>query len=142
MPGYTGGMAREHLQPEGVFESGAFGFSQVVTTGPGKLVFVSGQVGWDADMKLVGGTDLRGQAEQALANLGRCLAAAGAAPADVTMMRVYVVGYRPEHGAVLGPLIRDFHAGGRPPASTWIGVAALASPELLVEIEAVAVVGG
>ena len=43
----------EHIQPEGLFPSARFGFTHVVTSPPGKLVFVSGQVAWDRDLSLV-----------------------------------------------------------------------------------------
>ncbi len=131
---------RQHLQPEELFQSARMGFSQVVTTQPGKLVFVSGQVAWDKDRKLVGEGDLGAQAEKALENLGHALTAAGASPADVTMMRVYIVDYSPEQGAVVGSLIGRFFGAGPPAASTWVGVKALAAPQFLIEIEAIAVV--
>ena len=67
---------------------------------------------------------------------------AGAKPADVTMLRTFVVDYRPEHAGLLAPHIRSFLGEGEPPASTLIGVQALAAPGLLVEIDAIAVVGG
>lgn len=130
---------KQYIQPSDTFDASRFGFTQVVTTPPGKLVFVSGQVGLDRDLKLVGRDDVGAQAEQALANLRASLAAAGATPADVTMMRTYVVDYRPELSAAIDPHFARFHAG-RPPASTRVGVQALAAPGLLIEIEAVAVV--
>ena len=131
---------KQHLQPDGVFDSARFGFSQVVTSEPGTLVFVSGQVAWDRDRKLVGASDLGAQTEQALANLRQALAAAGATPADVTMLRVYVVNYEPSHGALLGPFLGAFFGGEPPAASTWVGVTSLAAPDFLIEIEALAVV--
>jgi enamine deaminase RidA (YjgF/YER057c/UK114 family) len=131
---------KQHLAPPELFPSERFGFTQVVTSPPGKLVFVSGQVAWDAELKLVGGADLAEQAGQALANLGVALTAAGASPADVTMLRTYIVDYKPEYAAMLAPHFERFLAGARPPASTWVGVQALAAPGLLIEIEAVAVV--
>ena len=133
-------MPKEHLEPPELFRSDRFGFTQVVTSPPGKLVFVSGQVAWDVELKVVGGADLARQAEQALANLGHALAAAGASPADITMLRTYIVDYQPEYAGLLAPHFGRFLAGASPPASTWIGVQSLAAAELLIEIEAVAVV--
>ena len=52
----------------------------------------------------------------------------------------YVVNYRPELRAVIGKARAPFFTGGAPPASTLVGVTALALPEWLVEIEAVAIV--
>ena len=130
---------KQYIQPSDTFESKRFGFTQVVSSPPGRLVFVSGQVALDRDLKLVGEGDVAAQAEQALENLGRSLRAADASPADVTMMRTYIVDYRVEMAAALAPHFERFY-GGRPPASTRVGVQALAAPGLLIEIEAVAVV--
>jgi enamine deaminase RidA (YjgF/YER057c/UK114 family) len=130
---------KQHLEPPELFRSERFGFTQVVTSPPGKLVFVSGQVAWDAELKVVGGDDLALQAQQALGNLTHALAAAGASPADVTMLRTYIVDYKPEYAGMLAPHFSRFLDGARPPASTWVGVQALAAPGLRIEIEAVAV---
>jgi enamine deaminase RidA (YjgF/YER057c/UK114 family) len=130
---------KQFIQPSDTFDSKRFGFTQVVTSPPGKLVFVSGQVALDRDLKLVGGGDVAAQAEQALRNLGSSLRAAGASPSDITMLRAYIVDYRPEFGAQLAPHFERFFEG-RPPASTQIGVQALAAPGLLIEIEAIAVI--
>jgi enamine deaminase RidA (YjgF/YER057c/UK114 family) len=64
------------------------------------------------------------------------LAAAGADYDDIVKITTYVVNYRPEHRAIVGKV----RANGMPPASTLVGVSALALPEWLVEIEAIAVV--
>ena len=69
------------------------------------------------------------------------LAGAGAAFTDVVKLNVYVVGYQPEHRALLQSVREKHVVKDKPPASTLIGVQALARPEFLVEIEAVAVVG-
>jgi enamine deaminase RidA (YjgF/YER057c/UK114 family) len=58
----------------------------------------------------------------------------------VVKITTYVVGYKPEHRTVIGQVRAKFFAGRTPPASTLVGVAALAVPEWLVEIEAIAVV--
>jgi enamine deaminase RidA (YjgF/YER057c/UK114 family) len=73
-------------------------------------------------------------------NVGLALAAAGAGFGDVVKITTYVVDYKPEHRTIVGQARAPFFAGGAPPASTLVGVAALALPEWLVEIEAVAVV--
>jgi 2-iminobutanoate/2-iminopropanoate deaminase len=75
-----------------------------------------------------------------LENLGRALAAAGAGPADVTMLRVYIVGFNRDVAAQVAPRVANFFAGVEPTASTWVGVQALMHPDFLVEIEAVAAV--
>jgi enamine deaminase RidA (YjgF/YER057c/UK114 family) len=130
----------EHIQPPELFPSDRFGFSQVVTSPPGRLVFVSGQVACDENLQLVGGADLAAQAEQALANLGAALRAVGATPADLTSLRVYVVDYEPAHAGALAPVLARFLDGAPPPAQTLLGIKALAAPGLRIEIEAFAVV--
>jgi enamine deaminase RidA (YjgF/YER057c/UK114 family) len=59
--------------------------------------------------------------------------------AYIVKITTYVVNYKPEHRAVIGKARAPFFASGKPPASTLVGVAALAMPEWLVEIEAIAV---
>jgi enamine deaminase RidA (YjgF/YER057c/UK114 family) len=135
-------MPKRHIQPPELFGSEKLGFTQVVTSDPGTLVFVSGQTAMNREFRTVGGTDLAAQAEQALANLGDALSAAGASPADVTSLRVYVAGYEPAHAAVIGPIFGRFFSDGPPPAQTLLGVQTLAMPELLIEIEATAVIAG
>lgn len=132
-------MPRTPVRPPELFASEPFGFHQAVVCPPGRLVFVSGQVAWDHEQRLVGGADVAAQARQALANLGHALEAAGASPADVAMLRVYVVDYEPRQAEALSARIREFFGDAALPSSTWLGVQALAAPELLVEIEAVAV---
>jgi enamine deaminase RidA (YjgF/YER057c/UK114 family) len=130
----------EHIQPEGLFPSERLGFTQVVTADPGRTVFVAGQTACDKSGRPTGGGDVATQASAALENLGIALAAAGAEPRDVTMIRVYIVGYTPALAKEIGPRITKFFANAKPPASTWVGVQALFHPDFLIEIEAIAVV--
>ena len=115
-------------------------FSQVVVASGGRTIFISGQVAIDEKGALVGGSDLGQQTTQVMRNLGRALEAAGASFADVVKITTYVVGYRPELRAVIGQARSPFFAGRSPPASTLVGVSALAASDWLVEIEAIAVV--
>lgn len=115
-------------------------FSQVVVAKGARTIHVSGQVATDETGALVGGSDLGQQTTQVMRNLGRALASAGASFADVVKITIYVVGYRPELRPVIGQARSPFFAGREPPASTLVGVSALAAPEWLVEIEATAVV--
>jgi enamine deaminase RidA (YjgF/YER057c/UK114 family) len=133
-------VAKRHISPPGLFSTDGLSFTQVVTSAPGTTVYISGQTAWDADRRIVGGTDLRLQAEQSLRNLRTALEAAGASPADVVFVRLYVVDYRAEHAAVLSALLAGFFTGAPFPASTWVGVQTLAVPGFLIEIEAIAVI--
>jgi len=112
------------------------GMSQVVRDGD--LVVVSGQVALDSNGEVVGEGDWEAQAEQALANLEAALAAAGATAADVVKLTCFLTdaaGY----GAYAAAKNRRFEAAA--PASTCVVVAALLDPRLLLEVEAIAVVG-
>ena len=127
------------VNPPRLFRSLDHGFSQGVVVSGARTLYLSGQVAWDAQKRLVGGADLDAQARHAFANLRTVVEAAGATLADVAIVRIYVVDYRPEKAAAVGSAFRECFAGVSAPASTWIGVAALADPDLLIEVEAVAV---
>lgn len=134
-------MRAERINPPGLYNSVQFGFSHAVRQKGGDTLHLAGQIAWDKEGKLVGAGDLAAQTRQALANLREVLKAAGASPADVVRLRTYVVNHSPEKlGPVLGE-IGAFYAGAVPAANTFIGVQTLALPELLIEIEATAVVG-
>jgi len=128
----------EHPRPPGLLHNAAF--SQVVAATGTRAIYTAGQVAIDEHGKLVGGSDLAAQTEQVMRNVGLALAAAGAGFGDVVKITTYVVNYKPEHRAIIGKARAPFFAKGTPPASTLVGVSALALPEWLVEIEAIAVV--
>lgn len=131
------GVKVEHLNPSEL--SKPTGYTQVVTVTGGKLVFIAGQVGLDAKGEVVGKGDLAAQTRQVYANLKAALAAVGARPKDLVKTTTFVVNYRPE----MLPVIREarsafFGPDAEPPASTLVGVQALAREEFLIEIEAIA----
>jgi enamine deaminase RidA (YjgF/YER057c/UK114 family) len=128
----------EHPRTEGLSQNPAF--SQVVAAAGSRTIYTAGQVSIDEHGALVGPGDLAAQTAQVMRNVGLALAAAGAGYADIVKITTYVVNYKPEDRTVVGKARAPFFAGGTPPASTLVGVAALALPEWLVEIEAVAVV--
>jgi enamine deaminase RidA (YjgF/YER057c/UK114 family) len=119
-------MIRRAINPDTMYASTPFGFSHAVEQQPGRTLHLAGQVAWDSGYQLVGGDDVVAQARQALANLKQVLAAAGAAPADVVRMRTNIVNHDPEKLAA------------EPAANTVVGVAALALPAFLIEIEVTA----
>ena len=128
----------EYPRPEGLLRNTSF--SQVVVASGTRTIYTAGQVSIDERGVLVGADDLAAQAEQAMRNVGLALAAAGASYADIAKITTYVVNYKPECRAVIAKARSPFFANRMPPASTLVGVTALALPEWLVEIEAVAVV--
>jgi enamine deaminase RidA (YjgF/YER057c/UK114 family) len=131
-------MPLERLSPQGLYKPTAY--SQVVVATGRRLVFISGQVSIDVDGKLVAKDDFAGQARQVYANLRTALRAAGATPADVTKLTTYVVAYTPELRAVIADARAAIFRAGELPASTLVGVQALAEPGYLLEVEAIAVV--
>jgi enamine deaminase RidA (YjgF/YER057c/UK114 family) len=116
------------------------GYTHVVTTTGGKMVLIAGQVAWDVKGEIVGKGDLRAQATQAYANLQAALAAAGATTADVVKLNTYVVSFKSADLPVIREVRSQFFPQENLPASTLVGVQALALDGLLIEIEAIAMV--
>lgn len=130
-------MALQPINPDDL--STPESYSHVMVATGSRLVFVAGQVADDPDGTIVGGDDLAAQARQAFANVGRALAAAGARPDQVAKLTIYVVDLRREHV----PVIEEGRVavfGDHRPTDALIGVAALAEPGFLIEVEALAVV--
>lgn len=132
-------MTKEAINPPAVFRSLEHGFSQAVVASGRRTRYVSGKTAWNSQKQLIGGADLEGQAGQAFSNLQAVVEAAGGTLADVVSLRIYVVDYRPEKATAVGGAFRRFFSGEVKPASTWVGVAALADPGFLIEVEATAV---
>ncbi|MEU9376898.1 RidA family protein [Streptomyces sp. NPDC048255] len=127
-------LTRVHA-PEGV--SPGTGYSHVVW-GTGRFVAVSGQCAFDEKGEVVGEGDAAAQARQVFENLRRCLAAAGAGFDDVVKLTYFVtdVAHLPAIRAARNAVI----PADRLPASSAVQVSALFRPELLLEVEAFAVV--
>jgi enamine deaminase RidA (YjgF/YER057c/UK114 family) len=127
-------MTLELINPDTLAEPTVYSHLAVTS---GKLVFVAGQVGYDRGGNLVG-DDVGAQAEQAYRNVALALEAVGAGVQDVAKLTTFVVGHRPE---LIGPIMgaRERVFGDHKPASTFLGVETLIRPELLVEVEAIAV---
>ncbi|MFJ5143090.1 RidA family protein [Streptomyces sp. NPDC088707] len=117
-------------------------YRQVSVATGSKLVFLAGQVAWDADGATVGAGDLAAQVERCYLNVGTALAGVGASFDDVAKLTVYVVDWTPDKMPLLLEGIARAAAslGVTPvPPGTLIGVASLDVPEHLVEVEATAV---
>jgi enamine deaminase RidA (YjgF/YER057c/UK114 family) len=127
----------DHPRPKGLLDNASF--SQVVAATGTRTVYTAGQVSIDERGTVIGAGDLAAQTAQAMRNVGLALAAAGAGYADIVKITTYVVNYKPEHRVIIGLARAPFFSNGTPPASTLVGVSALALPDWLVEIEAVAV---
>ena len=126
----------ERIEPEGMASPDSY--SQAMLARGSRLVFVAGQVAEDEHGDLVGGADLAAQSRHAFANVGRALAAAGARPDQVARITIYVVGLQMDQLPAIG-VGRDALFGEHRPADTLLGVASLAHPGCLIEVEAIAV---
>jgi enamine deaminase RidA (YjgF/YER057c/UK114 family) len=126
----------ERINPPGVVSTGG-SYTHVVRSSGARTVYISGQVGLDAAGRSAG--DFAAQARQVFANLHTCLAAVGATTAQVVKMTTYIVGYQVDVHRPALTAARFEAFGLHPPASTLVGVQALAVPELLIEVEAIAV---
>ena len=118
-------------------------YRQVSVATGSKLVFIAGQVAWDAEGGTVGVGDLVAQVEQCFLNVGTALAGAGASFDDVAKLTAYVVDWTPDKMPLFleGIARASAKLGVTPtPPSTLLGVAALDIPDHLVEVEATAVV--
>jgi enamine deaminase RidA (YjgF/YER057c/UK114 family) len=113
------------------------GYSMAVVAPASSIVYVSGQVSLDEKGQLVGANDFAKQVEQSFSNLKRVLFAAGCGFEHVIKFNYYVVGLVPERLAIVRNF-RDTVLSDPRPASTLVGVSALATPDLLFEVEVVA----
>ena len=112
-------------------------FSDAVIAG--NTLYVSGLVATDEAGNVVGEGDVVEQTRQIFRNLGRILEAAGATPADVAKVTIFM--RDPEQRPLINPIRQEFFGKHRP-ASTLVGITELVRPDLLLEIEAVAVLPG
>ncbi len=125
------------VNPDGLHDPTPFGYSHTAAVpGDARLVFVSGQYGSDADGAVVS-PDFAEQVQQAFRNLGVALDAHGLGLGDVVQLRTYVVGPDFEKLGIIGQAV-GAGCGDALPTQTVIGVAGLAAPEILFEVEAVA----
>ena len=125
---------RQNISSNSPYEP-IFGYSRAVRVG--NQVFVAGTVAWGDDGQLVGLGDMYTQARQALRNIEKALAQAGAGLPDVVRTRMFMTDISrwdevaKAHGEVFGQIR---------PAATGIAVKALVQPEMLIEIEADAII--
>jgi len=132
-------MTAKRINPAALYESTRFGFSHAAIDEASGTIHLAGQVAWDKDYNVIGGGDLAAQARQALANIATVLAEAGAGVADLLRLRTYIVNYDVSKLEAVGGELAAFYGDVVPAPNTIVGVQALALPDFLIEIEAVAV---
>jgi enamine deaminase RidA (YjgF/YER057c/UK114 family) len=129
-------MAIEITNPVELHDPTGFGYSHVARVS-GELVLIAGQYDSDANGHTTT-DDFAEQVERAFANLGKALRSAGLDFADVAQLRTFIVDHDLEKLEALGKRIGAIW-GDEPPVQTLNGVAALALPGMLFEVDAVAV---
>ena len=131
-------MEKRFYDPEGLAISPSY--THTVAVDGGRTIYVSGQVALDEKGQLVGRGDLAAQVRKTYENLKLALAAAGATLDDLVKTTTYVVGYKPEQLAVIREVRSHYLPKKNPPASTLVGIEKLFLDDVLIEIDAIAVV--
>ena len=123
--------------PDGMFKPA--GYTHVVEmTGPGRTIYIAGQLGWDSSGKRAGEPgDFTAQATQVFENIKTALGSVGAGFEHVVKLSIFLTSI-----ADLPKLrdVRNKYITGTPPASTALEISKLARPDALLEVEATAVV--
>ncbi len=125
----------KHVNPPAL--SKPTGYTHVVEVSGGRTLYVSGQVALDRTGAVVGRGDLKAQTKQVFENLKAALAACGATLDDVVKITVFVT-----DASQIQTVrdVRDAYFTKDPPASTAVEVSRLVRPDLMIEVDAVAVV--
>ncbi|TJZ59151.1 RidA family protein [Streptomyces piniterrae] len=133
-------MAITLVNPKGLPEVDAY--HQVSIASGSRLVFIAGQVAWDAQGVTVGAGDLAAQVERCYLNIGTAMAEVGGSFADVAKLTAYVVDWAPDKMPQLVEGVTRAAAKleiAPVPPATLLAVAALDVPDHLVEVEATAI---
>ena len=128
-------MTTRFINPETL--SKANGYTHLVETRGGRTVYISGQIAIDSQGNIVGINDFEAQTRQVFQNVKNALEAVGMTFDQVVKLGLYVTDI--SNVVTLRRVRDEFVNTSEPPASTLVQVAALVRPELLVEIEAIAV---
>lgn len=129
-------MSIHTINPGAIYDGSPFSMSQAAIDSDVGQVFVSGQVDWDGNYK-VKNSGIEAQTENALKNLETVLKESNSSISNILQLRVYIRGELSDHMDKVVPIITK-HLSGARPALTGVGVASLATPGTLIEVEAVA----
>ncbi|MCJ8314833.1 MAG: RidA family protein [Saccharospirillaceae bacterium] len=133
-------MIIKHINPASLFNSQQFGFSQITTCDSGKLVFLSGQVGWNKHQQLIGTGDFQSQIKQTFENIKTAMTEVGGALSDIVSLRIYIVGENYANDQYITKALKQYFCEGHEPSATWVRVIGLATKSLLIEIEVTGVI--
>ncbi len=134
-------MTFEILEPQGVAKPQGM-YNHAISVGPGKLLFISGQVSIDDKGALVGLNDFNAQLDQVYANLGHILKSAGTGFDHVVKLTTYLTRTQDmkTYYEKRSEIYAEIYSDGRYPTNTLVVIEQLAREEWLVEIEAIAVI--
>ena len=130
-------MGHSYINPEDLTKP--TGYTHVVKSAAGQTIYISGQIAFDKEGKVVGAGDFRAQTIRVFENLKSALAAAGATFDNVVKVTTFVTDMK--HAPILRE-VRVNYFGKNAPAGTLVQVAGLVIPELMIEVEAIAVIAG
>lgn len=130
-------MPRDVLNPDTLFNSLQYGFSQIAIGTGSRFVTISGQVGWDAQQQI--DDSLEAQTLKALHNLDIAMQAAGGSLDDILLLHIYILEAVMDDTRQVRDALKQVFPSA-PPATSWIGVPRLANEAFLIEIEALAVI--
>lgn len=133
-------MEKEIINPESLVKPA--GYSHGICTSAGRLLFLAGQPGVDANGSVVSPGDIVAQFSQAVANLGEVVKAAGGSLTDLVKLTLFITD-KNAYKANLKPIGAAYRSlfGRYYPAMTMVEVKGLFDDEALVEIEGIAVIG-
>ncbi|NJO41625.1 MAG: RidA family protein [Cyanobacteria bacterium RU_5_0] len=129
-------MRKQLINPPQLYDGKPHGLSHAVVDTATGTVYISGQVDWNMNYQVSSHT-VEGQLSKVLANLTIVLEASGSSVENLLSVRIYIRGELGEHMEAIAPILAQYLEGSLP-ALTGIGVASLAYPETLVEVEATA----
>jgi enamine deaminase RidA (YjgF/YER057c/UK114 family) len=129
------GQPSRYLNPPSLVKPN--GYTHVVVAPDGRTVYIAGQVALDSTGQLVGAGDFRAQADRVYQNLRRALEAVGGSVDDLIKTTTFITD--PKNVTAFRELRTKYLGVANPPANTMVIVSGLARPELLIEIEGVAV---
>lgn len=130
-------MKKSYLNPPG--SPAPKSYHHVVTTEGGCMIFLSGQVAFDSDRKIVGVNNIVAQTRQAMRNLKAAVETGGGQISDIVQITTHVVNYDPSQLDEITGTIAEFFQPECLPTNTLVGIASLSTDGLLIEIGGIAV---
>lgn len=114
-------------------------YHHAVTTEPGRIIFLSGQVAFDSNRNIIGENDVVAQTRQAMRNLKAVVETGGGQITDIVQITTHVVDYDSAQLDDITDTIAEFFVPNCLPTNTLVGIVSLSTEGLLVEIGGIAV---